>query len=176
MKEGVHGCQEFIERELSHRDVERRQTELAGERAPARGFDVEDTVGDVFVRVEVVGEREVGQRWDRCVDEGGGDKERGSGGERNGIGVWLQSPSLPFSLSPPQQLPAQRREPQIGLARDDVIGEPRDLLLIGLVTDFGSAEDHDHFGSDSLQVGHQSSRLIHVPDVNAQPHHARPLR
>ena len=75
-----------------------------------------------------------------------------------------------------KQLPAQGRERQIGLAGDDVIGEPRDLLLIGLVTDFGSAEDHDHVGGDSLQIGHQSSRLGHVPDVNTQPHDARPLR
>ena len=74
-----------------------------------------------------------------------------------------------------KKLAAERREGQIALAGDDVIGEPRDLLLIGLVTDLGAAENHDHVGGDSLQIGHQPSRLIHVPDVNAESHDGRPL-
>ena len=46
--------------ELPHRHVERGQAEFAGERAAARGFDINDAVGDIFVVVEFVGQRELG--------------------------------------------------------------------------------------------------------------------
>ena len=44
---------------LAHRDVERGKAKLAGERAAARGLDVDDPVGDVPVIIEVVGQSQL---------------------------------------------------------------------------------------------------------------------
>ena len=49
------------QRRLPHGDVERRQAELAGERAAARGLDIDDAVRDVVVVVEIVGQRQLGE-------------------------------------------------------------------------------------------------------------------
>jgi hypothetical protein len=55
----LHGGEEVVDRHVPHRHVERRQAELALERAAPRGLDVDDAVGEVVVGVEVVGQFQI---------------------------------------------------------------------------------------------------------------------
>src|ERR1035441_5837816 len=89
--------QQHGQRCLPHGNVERREAELAGEGAAARGFDVDNAVRDVLVVIEVIGQhqfRELGQR--------SGDDLRG----------WALTGA---------QLPANFGECQIRLARDNIV-------------------------------------------------------
>ena len=52
----LHFAEEFVQRNLPHRNVERRQAELAGERAAARRLDINDAMRDVVISVKVVGQ------------------------------------------------------------------------------------------------------------------------
>ena len=54
-----HRRQKLLQRELPHRDVQRRQAELARERAAARRLHVNHAVREVVGCVEVVGQRDV---------------------------------------------------------------------------------------------------------------------
>ena len=102
---------------LPHRDVERREAELARERAAARGLDIDDAVRHVLVVVEIVGQREL-----RELGQLGGDDLAGG----------------PF---PREQLRADLGELQVRLAGDDVVGQLHDGLGLGFVADLRPAED-----------------------------------
>ena len=58
--------------DLPHWDVQRRKAKLAGERAAARGFDVNDTVRDVLLVVKLVRQRELGELGQPRGDDLGG--------------------------------------------------------------------------------------------------------
>jgi hypothetical protein len=66
-----------------------------------------------------------------------------------------------------EDLPAHVRKRQIGLAGDDVVGQPDDLLLVAFVADFRSADDDDQLRPQPFQIRDQLQRLGYVPDVHA---------
>ena len=92
------------QRRLPHRDVQRGQAELAGERAAARGLDVDDAVRHVLVIIEIVGQRQLGEL---------GQLRGNDLGRRAFAG---------------EQLPADSGECQIRFASDDVVGQLHDGL------------------------------------------------
>src|ERR1017187_7827306 len=143
VEQPLHCRQKLVERSVTHRDVERRQAELAFERAAARRFHIDDALRDVGVRVQFIRQRQaikIGQ---------------GSG---NDFHWWRVSP---------EGLPAHLGKRQIGLTDDDVIGQPDDFLPVAFVADLRAAEDDDQFRPQPLQIRHDLQRLRHVPDVDA---------
>ena len=46
---------------------------------------------------------------------------------------------------------AKLGESKVAFAADDVVGEARDFLLVGFVTDFGTAENEDEVGTELLE-------------------------
>src|SRR5262245_53440999 len=58
VEELLHRLQESGQGRLTHRNVQRRKAEFTRERATARGFDVNDAMGDVLWVVKAVGELE----------------------------------------------------------------------------------------------------------------------
>ena len=64
----LHFGEEFVQRDLPHGNVERREAKFAGERAAARRLDVNDAVREVVVGVKVVGQGDL-----RKVRQLGGD-------------------------------------------------------------------------------------------------------
>ena len=59
VEEALHGGKETVARKVSDGCVERGETEVAAERATARGFDIDDPVGNIVVSVEIVGQGDV---------------------------------------------------------------------------------------------------------------------
>lgn len=143
IQERLHGPEEAVERELADGNVERGQAELAGEGATTGGLDIDHPVGAVAFVVEVVGELEMGGIGDRGVED---VRELRAGDE----------------------LAAEIGEREVRLARDDVMGEGGDLLLVGLVTDLGSAEDDDEIGIEAPEDRDQLGGGPDVPDVDAK--------
>lgn len=143
IEERLHGVKEAVERELADGDVERGQAELAGEGATTGGLDVDDPVGAVAFVVEVVGELELDGIGDRGVED-------------------------VLGLRASDELAAEIGEREVGLARDDVMGEGGDLLLVGLVTDLGSAEDDDEIRIEAPEDRDQLGGGADIPDVDAK--------
>lgn len=131
-------------RELADGNVERGEAEFAGERATARGFDIKDAMGEVFVGVEIIGKGElVGKR------QGGGD-------------------DLFAGRTLIENLAADRGELKVGFARDDEIGMADDFLAIGFIADFGAAKNEGDVGPEAFEGGGDLDSLGGVPDVNAE--------
>src|SRR4051794_424395 len=83
VEERPHRGEEIVQRHVAHGDVEGRQAKLTLERAPPRGLNVNDAVGEVVVGVEGVGESD------------GATKGRSDGGEclqslRAFVASWLR--------------------------------------------------------------------------------------
>ena len=111
--------EEGVERERPRGLVQRRQAELALERAAARGFDVEGAVGDVVV----------GDTASRaCLI--------------SAIGGCTPAWTFISGFGPLQDLAAQLGEGDVAPAGDQVVGQLHDLLFGGLVRHFRPAE-HD---------------------------------
>ena len=62
VEQALHRRQKGIERKCAHGQVERRQTKLAGEGTAARGFDVNHALGEILIRVKLVGRGELRER------------------------------------------------------------------------------------------------------------------
>ena len=67
--EPLHLGQKRLQRKRPSGLVQRRQTEFALERAAARGFDVDQPVGDVLVGIKPIRQRELIQRGSRGGDD-----------------------------------------------------------------------------------------------------------
>src|ERR1019366_289991 len=61
IQQPLHRREKFIQRHLPHRNVERRQAELAGERTAARRLDIDDAMRNVGVRVKIIRQGESGK-------------------------------------------------------------------------------------------------------------------
>src|SRR5579872_6149489 len=104
--------QQRRQRELPHRNVERRQAKLAREGAAAGRFDVNDSMRHVLIIVQTVRRDELSQ-----IGKIGGNYFSGR-------------------FFPSQQILADFSELQIRLTRDDVMGEMDNRLMLDFVTDF----------------------------------------
>ena len=144
LHETIERGEEFFEVERAHGNFERRETEFAGEGAAARGFDIDDAVGDVSVIVEVVRKREVFE---------------------NGEFGWND---FAFRRSAIEESAADFGKFEIGFAGDDVVGGLADGLKFGFEADFGSAEDDGDVGSDAFEDVDDFGGELGVPDVNAE--------
>jgi len=151
LKELAGGGEEGVERELADGHVERGEAEFAGERAAARGFEVDDAMGEVVVVVKIVRELELGE-----VGDLGGD---------NFGGRFLTT----------EEGAAEIGEFEIGFARNDVIGQADDFLCFGFVTNFGSAEDDGETGADAFEGGDDFGSGCDVPNVDADADDLRVL-
>lgn len=145
VEQALETGEEGFERELAHRDVERREAELAGERATSGGLDIEHAVGEVVVVVVGVRELEPGQVGDGGVEDA---RRRWGGGLEQG--------------------PAEVGEREVGFAGDGVIREGDDFLALGFVADLGAAEDDAEFGSEAFEQGDDLEGWADVPDVDAE--------
>ena len=54
---------------------------------------------------------------------------------------------------------AKQRESKVAFAGDDVVGEARDLLLVGFVTDFRAAENDDEVGTELFEKADEDEGL-----------------
>src|SRR6185295_8710189 len=140
----LEAFEERGEGDLPHRDVQRRQAELAREWATARRLNVDDAMRDVLVRIKIVRQRDFFQ-----VRQFG----------MNDFLWWRVAR---------QQPAANISERQISLASDHVVRAPHNLLLIDFKTHLGSAEDDRDVGSDALQSRNDLRSLRNIPDVNSE--------
>jgi hypothetical protein len=62
-------AKEFVQGNLAHWNVERGETELAGEGAATGGLDVDNAVSNVFVVVEIVRENELAKVREFSVED-----------------------------------------------------------------------------------------------------------
>ncbi len=150
--EPLHARQEVGERRFAHAFVERRQAELARERAAARRLDVDDAVRDVDVVVLRIRIRELFEVRRRGVDH---------------ARLWA------FAA---EELLAEFREHEVAFAAHDVVRVAAHRLRVGFVAHLGAAEHDDDFGSDRLEHRDQLRRRLRVPDVDAEADDARRLR
>jgi Glycosyl hydrolases family 35 len=144
VQQRLHRRQKLVQRYIAHGNIQRRQAELAGERTSTRGLDVDHAMLKVFLIVQVIGQDERGHFRQRRRDD------------------------LRIRALAVQEPPAQLGEFQIGLARDDVIGQSTDFLRIRFVTDLRSTDDDGHIGPNALKFGHELRRRGDVPDINSQ--------
>jgi hypothetical protein len=111
VEESLHRREKALDVERPHRNLERRQAELAFEGAPARRFHIDDPLRDVRVRVEVVGQRDLGQ-----IRNGRFDHPR-------------------RRRSAFEDLTHKSGKREVRFPGHDVVGESGDRLAIDLVTD-----------------------------------------
>ena len=69
IKKPLHGGQKRVGVKGPHGCVERREAELAGERATSGGLDVDDSVFEVLIRVELVRRGKLGEGWEFGWDD-----------------------------------------------------------------------------------------------------------
>ena len=71
-------------------------------------------------------------------------------------------------LKPKQNRPADFGEFQVRLARDDVIRQTDNFLLLDFITHFRPAENDDKFRSNAFEKGDDLGGFRDVPNINAQ--------
>jgi hypothetical protein len=131
---------------LANGNVERGKAEFARERTAAGGLDIKNAVGNVVVRVERVGERDLREVWQLCRDN--------------------------FRhVFPAQKLLANFRELQVGLAGDDMVGLLHDGLSFNLVADFRTTQDDFDLRADAFESSNEFGGRCDVPDVNAEAYY-----
>ena len=128
--------------------VQRTEAKLAFERAAARGFDVEQALGQILRRVFAIRQRQFGQR--RLL--AGDDFHQ----RRRAV----------------EQGAAQFGKAHIAPAGDDVVGQAADFLLAGFKANFRPAEHDFDVRAQGFQQTHQLRRFDHIPDIHAQADHA----
>ena len=149
IQQGLQRLQKAVERELPHGDVERREAELARVGTAPGCLDVDHAMGDVFVAIAVV-------RQAYAIE----DRQKGL--DHLAIGAMAV-----------QNFTAQGGEGQIGLSRDDIVGQANDLLLVEFVTDLGTADHDGDLRLRAFEFGNQACRRVDVPDIDADPHDVR---
>ena len=147
-----HLCKKTFEREGDRRLVQGGKTELALERAAARGLDIEKALGDVLRREVTIRQHEV------CE-----------------VGL-LAGDDAHDRLRAVQDRPHQAREADVARTLDDIVGQPADLLSIRLVADFRPTDDDRQLRRKRLQAPNQLGRLDDVPDVDAEADDLRFIR
>ena len=139
VEKALHGGEKSVERKLADRFVEGGETELAFVGTTSRGFDVNDAMREVVVGVEIVRQRERGEVGKRRAGRRSGRKSKGMSRSKRRRG------------RRGKELAAKLGESKVGFAGDDVVGEARDFLLVGFVTDFGAAENDDEVGTELFE-------------------------
>src|SRR6476646_9394169 len=121
--------QKLIERGLANGNIQRGETKLARERTAARGFHVNDPVCDIGVVVEVIRQFELAK-----------------------LGQWRGNNLCRRWVSAEQEM-AKFREFEVGFTGDNEISQLHDLLLVGFVAHFRSAEDDLNLRPNALDRG-----------------------
>ena len=132
--------------------VQRAQAKLALERATTRGFDVQQAVRQIVIRVLAVRKLDVIQRRLFACDD------------------------FHQRLRAVQERAAQLGKAHITPAGDDVICKLHDGLLIHLMADLGAAQNDPDIGPRDSEQPHHLAGLRHVPDVHAETDDARRQR
>ncbi len=109
----LHFRKETLAVELTDGDIQSRKTKLTGKRAPPRGFDIDDSMCDILIRVKIIGELDVWQAGHR-----GGQTFFGRG-------------------IPVQNIAAQLRKYEVSFTLNDKVREIGELKAIEFIADFG---------------------------------------
>src|SRR5260221_10362830 len=150
IEQALHVVEQCWQRNLAHRNVERRQTKLAGERTTARRLDVDDAMRDVVFSVEIVRQDDPGK-----VRQFSGD------------GFWKNTARR--SLAPPfQQYLAHFAKLQIRFAGDDVVGKFNNGLAVRFIADLRAAENDFDVRAYAFDGGDDFRGGRDVPDVNTE--------
>ena len=144
---------ERIQLERPRGFVQRRQTKFAFERAAARGLDIDKALGDVFVGVVRVRQRQLRQgrlfSRDHFVS------------------------STIFRDLAAHDVSRQLRKSHIAPTGNHMIRQRANALLAGFVTDFRPAEHHGDVRRNLFEQRHHPRTFVYVPDIHADADDAR---
>ena len=149
MIQGFKRVQKRVQLECPGGFVQRTQAKLALERAATRGFHIHHTVRQIGIRILAVRQGNVRQR------------------------RLFPRYDLHQRPRPVQQGPAELREADIPPTRDDVVGQPHNLLLIGFMADLRPPQHDLDVRPLHFDQTHQGTGLRHVPDVHPKTNHLR---
>jgi hypothetical protein len=146
-QQAIERGEEWLDRECAHRNVERRKTELAGERTAARGFDVKNAMRQVVVGIKLV--------------------RQGEPLKRRQVAAMIFGTSAPASNA--RQVSANCKS---AFTRDHVIRQADDLLLLDFVTDFRPSEHDAHIRPQAFQKRDHLGRRRDIPNIDSESDHA----